>query len=86
MMHTFRLLDMAIEILRDGKVVVERPNREELLSIRSGEWQYEDLLKAAAEKMQTVERVKKDSLLPSQPDMQKVNTQLVKLRKQLYAG
>ncbi len=85
-MHTFRLLDMAIEILRDGKVVVERPNREELLSIRSGEWQYEDLLKAAAEKMQTVERVKKDSLLPSQPDMQKVNTQLVKLRKQLYAG
>ena len=52
MMHTFRLLDMAEEILSSGKIIVKRPNREELLSIRKGEWQYEDLIQRADEKME----------------------------------
>lgn len=84
MMHTFRLLDMAIEILRDGRVVVERPNREELLSIRRGEWQYEDLIKKAEEKMRAVEQAYEDSPLPSEPDNSKVNALLVRVRETLY--
>ena len=44
MMHTFRLLDMAYEILNEGMIRVARPNREMLLSIRRGEWAYDDLI------------------------------------------
>jgi len=84
MMHTFRLLDMAIEILRDGRVVVERPNRAELLSIRRGEWEYKDLINKAEEKMQELERMFKTSTLPREPNNQKVNALLVKLRERLY--
>jgi len=86
MMHTFRLLDMAIEILRDGKIRVERPNREELLSIRRGERPYDDLLREAEEKMRMVEQVYEDSSLPPQPNMNEVNALLVNLREQLYGG
>jgi len=84
MMHTFRLLDMAIEILRDGKILVKRPNREELLSIRRGEWQYDELIKKAKEKMQNVEEVFIHSSLPEKPNIRKVDALLVKLREILY--
>lgn len=86
MMHTFRLLDMAIEILRDGKVVVERPNREELLTIRKGEWQYEDLIKKAEVKMEEVERVYQESFLPNEPDYKRVEALLIELREDLYSS
>lgn len=35
MMHTFRHLDMAEEILAEGKIKVHRNNRTELLKIRN---------------------------------------------------
>ena len=86
MMHTFRLLDMAIEILRDGKILVKRPNREELLSIRRGEWEYDDLIKKAEKKMEEVEEIYKNSFLPKGPNLQKVEALLVNLRKKIYTN
>ena len=47
MMHTFRLLDMAGEMLETGRVIVRRPNRDELLLIRSGQFEYDDLIAQA---------------------------------------
>lgn len=47
MMYTFHLLDMAAEILKDGQINVRRPNREELLRIRGGEYEYDDLIQRA---------------------------------------
>lgn len=48
-MHLVRLMRMAQEILTEGKVVVFRPDAEELLRIRNGEFDYEWLLKWAEE-------------------------------------
>ncbi len=42
-MHLVRLCRMAEEILRDGKVLVRRPDAEELKGILRGEWKYEDI-------------------------------------------
>jgi uncharacterized protein len=42
-MHLVRLLRMAIEILRDGRVIVRRPDRDELLAVRDGAWSYDEL-------------------------------------------
>lgn len=50
MMHTFRLLNMAEEIAREGIVNVRRGDREFLLKIRSGVFSYEELVELANEK------------------------------------
>lgn len=45
MMHVFRLLNMAEEIAKFKQVNVRRPEREQLLKIRAGEYLYYDLVK-----------------------------------------
>lgn len=84
MMHTFRLLEMAVEILQDGKITVERPNRAELLAIRRGEWSYEELMEQADQKMEAVERAYQKSQLPDAPNRETIEQLLVKLRHDFY--
>lgn len=84
MMHTFRLLGMAEDLLKTGKIIVERPNREELLAIRAGEFEYEDLLQKAEEKIESILKMKTQSILPQEPDPEKIERLLVELRKELY--
>ncbi len=85
MMHTFRLLDMAEEILTEGKVKVKRENRDELLKIRHGEWSYDELIAMANTKMEAVERAHKSSRLPNEPDRIKIQSLLVEIRMVLYS-
>lgn len=47
-MHLVRLIRMCREILTTGKVIVKRPDAEELLAIRSGQVPYEELVEWAA--------------------------------------
>jgi len=84
MMHTFRLLDMAIEILTTGIIKVKRPNRAELLSIRKGTLAYDDLIEKANQKMAAVEKAYQKSTLPAIPNHQKVEKLLVDLRMKFY--
>ena len=49
-MHLVRLLRMGVEALRDGEILVRRPDAQELLSIRNGAWTYDELV-AYAEDM-----------------------------------
>ncbi len=84
MMHTFRLLDMAEEILRDGKLIVHRPNRQELLEIRAGAFTYEQLIQRAEAKLAQIEVVATKSPLPERPDRDKIEAILVQIRKAWY--
>ncbi len=84
MMHTFRLLDMAYEILSEGKIEVARSNRSELLSIRRGEWAYDDLITKAEKMMKRVEEAYENSSLPKAPDKLKINALLADLRTKFY--
>lgn len=84
MMHTFRLLDMAEDIARHGEIRVRRPNRDFLLEIRSGQFEYDQLLEWAEEKIRQIEGLFKKSGLPKQPDIGKINSILVDLRENLY--
>jgi hypothetical protein len=84
MMHVFRLLEMAIEIGDEKKVNVKRPNREFLLEIKSGKFEYNDLLLLADEKQKEMELVFKKSDLPLQPDLNYVNELLFILRDRFY--
>lgn len=84
MMHTFRLLDMAAEILEYGKIVVERPNRDELLAIRRGEFLYEELMEKAEQKLQRIEALHATSTLPEMPDRDRIEAILVDVREAFY--
>lgn len=84
MMHTFRLLDMAIEILETGKIIVQRPNREELLSIRKGNWSYDELIQKAEQKMEQIEIAYQKSKLPAEPAYEAIEQKLIDLRMKLY--
>ncbi|MFT4973216.1 MAG: putative nucleotidyltransferase, partial [Saprospiraceae bacterium] len=71
MMHTFRLLDMAAEIAREKQIVVRRPNRDFLLKIRKGDFEYQELLERAEAKIAEIETLYTKSDLPEQPDLEK---------------
>ena len=84
MMHTFRLLQMAIEIGKDKKINVKRSDREFLLGIKSGKYEYEDLLKMAQEKQTEMEAAFEQSELREQPDLDYINSLAHSIRKRLY--
>jgi tRNA U34 5-carboxymethylaminomethyl modifying enzyme MnmG/GidA len=84
MMHVFRLLEMAIEIAKEGCVNVRRPNRAFLLDIKSGKFEYEELLKLADERQVIMEEAFDRSSLPDKPDFEAVNTLCYEVRKKFY--
>jgi hypothetical protein len=84
MLHTFRLLDMAEEIARYGEIRVRRPNREFLLKIRAGEFEYEELLGWAEEKIANIESLFEASGLPEVPDIGSIEAVLVEVRERWY--
>ncbi len=86
LMHTFRLLHMAEEIALEGKIYVKRKDREYLLKIKSGYFEYDDLLKMAEDKMKCIQELFSKSVLPDQPDMDKVNELIYAIRKSAYSG
>ncbi len=84
MMHTFRLLDMAEEIATRQEVIVRRPNREFLFKIRKGEFEYEDLVKQAEEKLHNIDALFDKSSLPEMPDVAQINQVLFEIREEYY--
>jgi len=83
-MHVFRLLEMAIEIGKEKKVNVKRPNRDFLLDIKAGKFEYDDLLKMSDEKQVEMELAFKNSGLPYEPDLVMINDLTFRLRDKFY--
>jgi hypothetical protein len=63
---------------------VKRANREELLSIKAGHFQYDDLLVMADSLMQRIEAAYEKSPLPAMPDKDSIEAVLVQMREELY--
>ncbi len=84
LMHTFRLLDMAEEIATDKRITLRRPNREFLMQIRQGEFEYEDLIAQAEEKITVIGEAFAKSDLPEVPDLEKLETVLIEIREEWY--
>jgi hypothetical protein len=84
MMHVFRLLEMAIEIGKEKKVNVKRSNRDFLLDIKAGKFEYEELLKMADLKQTEMESVFESSSLPDRPDLELINVLTYRLRNKFY--
>lgn len=85
MMHTFRLLNMAEEIALYKEVRVYRDDREFLLKIRSGEFEFDKLMQMVVEKMETIRTAYNKSELPEQPDIERAEKLLVQIREEFYS-
>jgi len=69
-MHLVRLLRMGVEALRDGELIVRRPDAQELLSIRAGAWTYDEVVSYAEEMDKEVREVwYKNTKLRKRPDL-----------------
>lgn len=72
--HLVRLIRMCRETLLTGKVIVKRPDREELLSIRNGAWSYEQLIEfAETEELELNTLYQASTALPKLPDRNKLD-------------
>ena len=86
MMHVFRLLRMAKEIALEKRVNVHRADREFLLEIREGKYEYEQLLGMADALKEDLSRLYEESDLPVMPDINRINQLLCEMRHTLYAS
>lgn len=84
MMHTFRLLEMATEIGETGKLNVQRPNRNFLLDVKLGNYEFEALMELAEDKIADVEKAFANTSLPDEPDVSLINEILVDVRDSWY--
>jgi len=76
-LHVVRLGRMCIEILEGKGVIVKRPDREELLSIRSGQWSYDQLLEEATKLDNKAEELYATSPLRKEPDRAKLDAVVI---------
>ncbi|MEM9390806.1 MAG: nucleotidyltransferase domain-containing protein [Bacteroidota bacterium] len=85
MMHTIRLLTLCEEIGKSGVLNVRREDRDYLLSIKRGEFQYNDLVELAEAKIDSIDEAYEKSSLPDKPDFNALNKVLVEIRKEFYS-
>ena len=72
--HLIRLLRMGIEFLHDGQMLVARPDAQELLAIKRGEWSLDQVKQEAERLFKEAESAYAASRLPDRPDMPKAET------------
>jgi hypothetical protein len=84
MMHTFRLLNMAEEIALYNEVIVKREDRDFLLKIRNGKFEFDELMEMVEDKMDQIKIVYSKSTLPDRPDIHQAEKLLIKIRAEFY--
>jgi hypothetical protein len=86
MLHVFRLLRMAEEIASTGRLHVRRPDRDFLLEIRRGAFEYEQLVTEAEALVEQVEAAFATSALPETPNVEAAEQLLVQVRQAWYSA
>ncbi len=85
MCHCIRLIRMAGEIAERKEVIVRRPDAAELMEIRNGDREYDDILSEANIRMEEIEKLYAKSDLPDAIDPNFVNELLISFRKRYYS-
>ncbi len=84
LMHCHRLLDMCLEIGEGKGIKVRRPNRDQLLQIRMGEYDYDQLMVEAEQKIAQIAQAYQAGTLPDHVDKTFVNDLLLEMRSKFY--
>lgn len=83
-MHLIRLSRMGVEIIRDGAVLVHRPDAEELKGVLRGEWSYEKVVEESQKANLQMEEFYKKSPLRDKPDHNAIAKLYVKICEARY--
>ncbi|MET0638138.1 MAG: nucleotidyltransferase domain-containing protein [Chitinophagaceae bacterium] len=84
MMHTIRLLQSALKILESSTLDIVCSNRDELLSIKAGDVDYQQLVDLSDHLLARIDSAAESSSLPDEPDKVHCEEILVKMRNELY--
>lgn len=84
-MHLIRLLRMSHEILREGKVIVRRPDADELIAIRNGAFDYDTLVKTAEEMDAELDELYEKSTLPHSADKEAINNLYIEIVQEYWS-
>ena len=85
-MHAVRLLGEGLDLMQLGRVRFPRPNTEELISIRKGEWSLDKVCSRVSELISILEGATEKSSLRAKPDRAIVNECLVDAYETFYEG
>lgn len=84
MMHTFRLLAMAKDIAETGRPQIRRPDRDFLLKIKAGEFEYQELIDLAEQQLEDIQADFAKADLPDEPDLKAIEEWAVEIRDEFY--
>lgn len=80
LMHCFRLLNMGIELAETGEFNVYRSDREFLLKVRAGEFEFKELIDIAEGKLVRMEKSFDECSLPSGVSSDLINDMIEELK------
>lgn len=80
MMHCLRLLDVAIEVGQGKGVIVRRPNRDFLLSVKKGKLSYDKIMDMIEDKQKLLDEVYDKTSLPETVSFEFANEIILKIR------
>lgn len=80
-MHTLRLINQGCELLQSGKITFPRPEKNDLIKIRNGEYfsSYEEAIAFLRKAEFRLEEAYKNSFLQETPDYDYLNDLLIKI-------
>ena len=81
-MHLMRLLQMGIEVLGQGQLLVRRPDAEFLLGVRDGALTYPELIALADERAGQLTALLETTRLPPEPNRAAVEALLIELHRE----
>lgn len=84
MMHVFRLLDIAEDIATNQRIDLISRNREFLMQVKLGAFEYNELIAQAQEKSANLDKLFMKSDLPNQPDTKLIERLLIHTRNAFY--
>ncbi|MDI6802932.1 MAG: nucleotidyltransferase domain-containing protein [Bacteroidota bacterium] len=83
--HLIRLLRQGIEFLRTGELLVERPDKDELIEIKTGKWSIQKIKSEAQKLFKEMEQAHKESSLPEKPDVAAIDKLVYSILTQHYS-
>ena len=84
--HSIRLLRQGLEFLKTGELIVERPDKGELIQIKTGCWKIEKVKKEADKLFKEMESAFHNSTLPEKADYESINKLISEILEQHYIG
>lgn len=84
MLHVFRLLHTAEDIAANSMIDFKSYDREFLLKIKSGKFEYDDLIAKAEKRTEELERLFDSSNLPDEPNYKHIERILIETRNKFY--